>query len=271
MRVESDRPCAKGGWLHSKGAEAQLTPLPPRPRRASDTELAAIWSPVAEKYHQNGLDQLPRLAVQLGVSVASLKALRVGYAHDLQGTCCWTFPERNGSGQIVGVSRRLVDGAKRFCKGSRRALSYSLDWSKREGPVYVVEGGSDVAAGLTMGLCVVGRPNNTSGSTMLAWLLRSLRRAIIVVGERDRKSAEYVGQLTPPHSQKCRCCIRCWPGKAGMVQVAKALSGELGRSVGTAMSPAKDMRTWLNEQGIDPEDRGGCHHAGEKWKKLVRA
>lgn len=209
---------------------------------------------------KTSLDTLARLAVQLGVSVGALAHLGVGYADEMRfGPPCWTFPERNEEGWVVGMVRRLVaptDGrGKLFCKGARRGLSYCDRWDDRPGPVWLVEGGTDVAAGLTLDLCVVGRPNNTGGVEMLARLLKTQgQRKVFVVGERDRKD---VVTGPPEHDPRCRGCMRCYPGLAGAKQVAQALARRLGRAIDVTLPPIgyKDMRDWV--RSLDETERVG--------------
>lgn len=93
-------------------------------------------------------------------------------------------------------------------------------------PIVVVEGLTDTAAALGLGLVAVGRPNNTGGLGALADLVRG--RKIVVVGENDRKAD---GD---------------WPGKRG-VEASMATLGRVCPHV-TAIYPPdgrKDLREWL--------------------------
>ena len=251
-RVESRHPC-KEGWLHLRPEVAWSLPLP-LPRKVppiSDAELSAKWTPVIQASHHNGMVLLGVLADTLDVTTDSLIRLRVGFAR--MPMPCWTFPERNADGLYVGLVRRLLepmsDGRnKLFTKGARRGLTYCDQWFDAPGPVYLVEGGSDVAAMLSLGLCAVGRPNNRGGAEMLVKLLQPhLPRTIVVVGERDRKS---LANATPPHDPACTCCGRCAPGLWGARELAKSLSRQLGITVRTILpkAPHKDMRAWIASQ-----------------------
>jgi len=257
MRMESERTCEGGGWLHRKDADEKHAPSTPiSAPKVSDEVMRNRWTPIALAAEKSGIDRLPQLAVQLGVSVESLRKLHVGYAN-LQGSWCWTFPERNARGWIVGIQRRLVapkEGHRdKLCaKGSRRGLTYCDDWHQYPGPIWIVEGGSDVAAGITIGWCVVGRLSNIGGLRQLAELLHAHRkRKMIVVAERDKKPKLYVQQMQPPHDAKCRCCNRCWPGLYGARQLAHQLSKRLGSHVVTRFAPnhAKDLREYVQKQG----------------------
>lgn len=275
MRVESDKPAEKGGWLHLRDGATSVAPIPKRKPRAPDSEITKRWTPVALNAHKSGIDSLPRLALQLGVSTASLVLLTAGYVDDVKSPF-WTFPERNAAGEIIGINRRFAapEGGrgKLYYKGSRPGLIYCDGWFTRSGPIYIVEGASDTAAGLTMGLCVIGRPSNIGGIDLLVRLLRShAGRQIVVVGERDQKSPEHVLATKPQHKPNCPACSACWPGKYGMRETAKRLSAALRRQVGACLPPAKDMREWLNRMGIDVDDAQQCEAACRLWKKLVRA
>jgi hypothetical protein len=224
MRVESPRPAAKGGWLHPKESQYANAPIPPRPKPISDDELEKRFAPIISKCSENALDRQRQLAVLLGVSVFALASLVVGYSEVFPGGASWMIPERNAKGQVIGISRRLVvprGGKNKLAvKGSRRGLTYPDNFKSLPGAVYITEGASDVMAGLTLGLCTIGRPSATGGVEQLAELLCHCKRQIIVLGENDRKDALYLQQTTPPHNPDCQCCARCWPGKFWATQTA---------------------------------------------------
>ncbi len=131
------------GYLYvlSPGSQPCLLPVK-KVRGRTDQEMDALWRPRVTRWQQQGRGELYRLASAIGVSVAALKELGTGW----DGRA-WTFPERNGLGVIVGVSRRFEDGSKRCATGSRRGLTYSDGWTELPGPALIVEGASDVAAG----------------------------------------------------------------------------------------------------------------------------
>jgi hypothetical protein len=188
----------------------------------------------------------------LGVTAWALDLLKVGW---IERDKCWSFPELNHRGLIVGCNRRFTNGKKFSIVGATRGLYFADDWRDYEGPVFVVEGGSDTAAGLTMGLCVVGRPSNTGGVDYLHKLLRPVaaNRKIIFIGERDAKDR---GKLPERHDPNCRCCAQCYPGRFGAIQSSIRLSRGLSKErpcVRWSFMPdgAKDMRGWLNKTGVD--------------------
>ena len=179
---------------------------------------------------------------------------------------------------IVGINRRLKDGSKICLTGSRRGLVYTKDWLEEDGPIFLVEGGSDVAAGLTMGLCVVGRPSNTGGVDHLAKLLynhRTRGRVIVAVGEQDKRSVGSLPQaLQDAHSTDCAGCSHCWPGKSGARTIAEQLAAKLGRDIRWLLPfGVKDLRAWLNDwtpDPMEPNNRGRVEAARFVWSKRAQ-
>jgi hypothetical protein len=186
----------------------------------------------------SGSEKRNELSLQLGVSVEAITRLRVGWnAFD----CTWDFPERDADGQIIGINRRYRNGDKKRVKGGQAGLTYAKDWQMDPGPILLVEGGSDVAAALTMRICAIGRPSNNGGVALLADLLdqTDAGRQIVVIGERDEK----------PDGR--------WPGKEGAIGTATKLAEILDRSISWSLPPdnAKDMRAWLNAAPAVQTDR----------------
>ncbi len=186
------------------------------------------------------------LADVLGVAVAALDRLRVGPWGHKDGLH-WLWPERNAAGDVIGLNRRYRDGSKIAWPGSRRGLIYCDDWQDADGPVYLVEGPSDTAAMLSMGLCVVGRPSNTGGVELLIELLANVphEQEVIVLGENDRKPHESLKpNAKARHRVDCEGCSLCWPGQYGATQTATKLAEQLRRDIEVMFPPigCKDVR-----------------------------
>lgn len=217
----------------------------PTPNSKADPEPKIDWAAKAEGFRQH-----PRLrgkqielAHSLGVSEASLNALGCGY--DDSGKGSWTFPERDGNGKVIGISRRFRDGNKIAVPRSKRGIYFCEENLKLSGPVYIVEGASDTAAGITMGMRMIGRPSNNGGRHHIAVLLKRLLEKepdlrVIVVGENDEKED---GK---------------WPGREGAIRVAGSLTENLERPIEWGMPPegVKDLRSWRNAIKGDPRDWG---------------
>ncbi len=265
-----------GGSMHrltERPQPQQPRRVQPKRKRLSDNELHAKWAPQARHLWKGADAAVARLARHLGVASWALRGLLVGYG-ELAGSICWSFPEWNSEGQIVGINRRLVapiDGENKRCApGSRRGLTYTHGWDNPPGPIHIVEGGSDTAAGLTLGLCVIGRPSNVGGivylSDMLRYRMMSGRR-IVVFAELDRKRHEDLKPVVQKrHDPKCQGCMLCWPGKFGAKQTAAALHNRLSRRVEWRFLPdkAKDLRAWLNAQSVDVEDTTATFELGRR-------
>src|SRR5262249_29942370 len=160
--------------------------------------------------------------------------LRVGWC---RSEAVWTFPERDAGGRVVGILRRYPNGDKLQMAGGKRGLHLPVGWRDRAGPVFVVEGPSDVLTLHRLGLAVVGRPSNSGGAELLATLFKDLPtdRPIVVVAENDPKDT---GE---------------WPGLKGAHSISNKLTADLGREVKWVLPQggAKDMREWVLRQGPD--------------------
>jgi len=234
-RVESTLKQNDGGqWLHKLDASERRRWQRGQQQRPKKSQSAKTdWQVVARKYASRAKAQRQELAKQLGVSVESLHRLQVGWD---KSKSAWTFPERNASGDIIGICCRLKNGDKWSMPGGKRGLTFEVPRQESSSPILIVEGGTDTAAGITLGLDTVGRPSASGGVSHLAELLADFTtdRQIIVLGENDKKNGD-------------------WPGREGAVSTAEKLAKLLNRLVDWALPPdgAKDLRVWLSEYGRD--------------------
>jgi AAA domain len=216
------------------------------------------------------------LAGELGVRADALQALGIGWCTraDLarlgaswtgaRPDGAWAFPEFDGDGRVCGFSLRAADGRKSSPASkkteARRGLVIPVDAELRpaapDGKVLIVEGASDVAAVLSLGLVAVGRPSNASGAQDLAKLLAG--REVLVLGENDAK----------PNGE--------WPGKEGADRVASELAKVWNKPVRRALPPdgAKDLREWLRARqrdGLLLEDAAACGIEGSRLLRCLEA
>ena len=252
-------------------------------KRATFVESTKDWGGISKEAFDDPSAESARqnLAAQLGVSVEALVRLGVGSVPSpipwtsqdddarfggpslvtmLPSSRYWTWPERDATGRVIGISRRFPNGSKKRSAGGQSGLTFDpvgwLESSVDCNYVFLVEGGSDTAALLTMGLAVVGRPSNTGGVDLLADLLHAVPtdRVIVVLAENDRKSHESLSPVVKEwHKPKCDGCSACWPGRFGAITTATQLAERLQRSIALAFPPdeAKDARAWLNPQPTD--------------------
>ena len=237
--VKENGPCAVFARIGSPAdpenfkADRRQRPARPRPPRQP-----RYFDDIAERYNREITDgQVAELADELGVSAESLRTIHVGHTGQ-----CPCFPERDADGNVIGINeRRGPDAKPRYMvrKGDRRGLVVPDRLSELPDPTLIIEGPSDAAAALTMGLTAVGRPNDKGGADHLAKLLAG--RDVLVIGENDQKSDGG------------------WPGRDGAQHVARALATAWGKPVRWALPPedTKDVRDYLlQNEGIDPHGLG---------------
>jgi hypothetical protein len=198
MRVESERPSknSMGGWLHRTDDFVPPRPSVPPPRPSSEpapdfTSTWRRWFDRTEAYHLDGF------AMSLGVDTDALRSLGCAWSGR-----AWAFPMRDEAGRVVGIRLRGDDGRKWAVTGSKAGLFYPTPPPNSE-TVYVVEGPTDAAAALTLGLNAVGRASCMGGEGMLSDFCRrqKVRRAVVVADadEAGRRGAErLVGMLRLP-------------------------------------------------------------------------
>jgi hypothetical protein len=194
------------------------------------------------------------LARELCVHPEALRRLGVG----INGEGWSTWPERDASGQIIGVLRRPRDNGKKLCvKGSRRGLTLPdggiVPGAPDDGPLFVAEGASDVAALLSMGQRAIGRSSAKHGNRLLVELLRGCQGAVVVLADNDPSGA----------------------GQEGAESAARDLVAA-GVAATWAPTPdgAKDPRAWLRNHvsgGLDLDNDQACIETGQMFlAKLVR-
>jgi hypothetical protein len=174
--------------------------------------------------------RLARFARSLGLSVASLAALGVGWSGDY---LAWTFPMSDpATGKVVGIRLRRPDGRKFSVKGGREGLFLPVLAPSPGSLLAVAEGPTDTAALIDLGLPgAVGRPSCTGGVRHLVALAERRRPAALVI------FADADG-----------------PGQDGAGRLAEVLAGSVP-AVRVVTQPAKDVREWLRA-GATPADVG---------------
>ncbi len=231
-RLCRPRPASNTTVSASVTVKPQVSPSNTTPPFEIDDNLnKPDWDALNNQF-QKAISKRQRrdLANELGVGAKTLIDLGLGWDESKQ---CFTFPERNATGQITGIGTRDMTGQKRCVKASVRGVYLPDRWRDIPGPLYICEGPSDTAALLTIGRLGIGRPSATGGTKVLVELLAQVGdREIIVVGENDCKAD---GK---------------WPGRTAAESLANQLAQKLNRRVGLMMPPenAKDVREWLKHK-----------------------
>lgn len=168
-----------GGWLHQLGEAVRIPiryikPEPPTPRPPC-TALLAKWA------KETDTAKLMVFAAKLGVDAIALRMLCCAWSAEHRA---WAFPMRNGNGVTVGVRLRTEQGDKFAVKGSNQGLFYPL--TRLTGTLYIVEGPTDAAAGLTIGLNAVGRPSCRGCEDSVVRLVERFKPpGIVIVADND--------------------------------------------------------------------------------------
>jgi hypothetical protein len=203
MRVQSDRPCKNGGWLHS--LDSKVIPFipksTPRAPRINASRMLADWG------RTNSLDRLREFAEKLGVQLFALMALGCTWAQPYNA---WAFPMFDGRGCMVGIRLRSESGHKWAVAGSRQGIF--VPQCDRKPRVYLTEGPTDTAAVISLGMFAIGRPSCQCGAIDVAATLEAFgAREAVIVADSDRPGLEgaqrLAGALPVP------CCIYLPPTK----------------------------------------------------------
>ncbi len=125
--------------------------------------------------------RLPTVAQDLGVSVESLQALHC-QANGLPRT--WGFPMSDGYGNFIGIRLRNEWGKKWAVLGSQAGIF--IPEIRPQKRMFVVEGPTDTAAGLTIGFYTVGRPSCSGGVPHIVdHVKRGRVQEVIIVSDND--------------------------------------------------------------------------------------
>jgi len=247
QRIESAKFCGEAGWLHILHRNGPT--WSPRVRRielsaarigAKTTDLAKLAADFRAAVQPEALD---KLAASLGVSVASLSRLCIGWSAHHRA---WAFSMSNAAGNLLGIRLRLVGGKKLSVKGGHEGL-FIPGGIDAHGLLLIAEGPTDTAALLDLGFNVVGRPSCSGGAKLLVEVVRRLRPSgVVVVADGDA------------------------PGQRGAENLAAVLVAycPVVRII-TPPTGIKDMRVW-KRHGATGADVSAAINAAPICKLAVR-
>lgn len=226
MRIVSTKPAKNGGYIHSvtdAPIRYEKNSEPPKP----EIDAEAMMFEFRSKTPIYMLDQLSKA---IGVSTAALCLMGCAWAKPHNA---FAFPMVNGSGQKIGIRLRAASGAKWAVTGSRQGIF--IPQTLADDVAFIVEGPTDCAAALTMGVFPIGRPScrGSVSYTQIAINRLNINRAVLIADNDPSKFDEKVKRWIPS------------PGIEG----AKALANELQVPCCNLVLPAKDMREFLNLGG----------------------
>ena len=244
MRVESDRPHGRGGWVHVLKSIAPVRRVyAPQPVRRRVVDMARLFDGYRKEFEDRP-NSLERLGAELGLDGATVDRLKCGRSCFYMS---WCFPMRDGDGRIVGIRlRRYGSGDKFSVAGSKDGLFSDPQMEVPPVPsngikgreLTIVEGASDCAAGYAIGLAAVGRSSCNTGADALKRLCKRLRvNRVTIITDNDRFKARIVRR------PGCAPRREMWrPGVEGAERLVKALGEVVYRIV---TPPKKDLREWV--------------------------
>ncbi len=205
-RTESPKRCGEAGYLH------RLTdsPRPRGPRRVvlpirrTPPDLTAL---ALEYQHAATVDALHPFAAELGVSVSSLSAYRVGWAASYPA---WSFPMIDPTtGKVTGIRLRKTDRKKFSVKDGKESLFMPDTITSADEGLIVLEGATDAIAAHGIGfLNAVGRPSCTGGTDHLVALVRFRKPArVVIVRDNDEpgvRGADALARVLVLHNRDVR-------------------------------------------------------------------
>lgn len=152
---------------------------PPKEKRAPQINVTRVLSDWRKAYPHN---RLQFLAHDLGVSVQSLEDLECQYAGDYHNA--WGFVMKDGYGNYIGIRIRNLLGQKWAVTGSQAGIFVPA--VKPERRMFVAEGPTDTAAGITLSLYTIGRPSCSGGVPHIVDHVRRAKvKEVVIVSDND--------------------------------------------------------------------------------------
>ncbi len=217
-RHESDRPSPGedgDAWIHRLNGSVD-EPGPQgrddaRPKRGPNCNLLNKQYCAAITH-----DQVKTLATQLGVDPIALGELGIGWC---ARTDAFSFPMFNAGGDIIGIRHRPRGPGHKFAERGGNNGVFRCRTPNGEGPLFICEGESDLAALLSYGLDGIAVPGTGQCVDVAASFGKG--RDVVVVADRDEAGERGAEKL-----------------RAKLVEVARSVR------VIVPPSPHKDLRAW---------------------------
>lgn len=230
MRVPSNRP-AKEGWYHFYPDETYVRPSLPPPRRPEKKSPQDFTAMLERWRNDTVIEHYEALSNRLGVLVESLIELDAAWSRQHSA---WAFPMRDAEMRVIGIRLRSLAGDKWAVTGSTQGLFIPRKVPLTN-PVVIVEGPTDAAAALSIGLFPIGRASCNSGADLIGHYLNRVKCSrVVIVADNDDKIV---------NGRKIR------PGIDG----ALALQEKLRVKSCIWLPVDKDLRAFANRGGKKPE------------------
>lgn len=141
--------------------------------------------------------RLQELAVDLGVKYESVTTISGVGAAWFPMNNAWGFPMMDGGSHIVGVRLRNSRGEKWAITGSHSGIFYAAVSPPKT--VYIVEGPTDTAAGLSCGMFTIGRPSCSGGGPQINHFLKlhPQVKEVVIIADNDEPKQRNGGVFYP--------------------------------------------------------------------------
>jgi hypothetical protein len=197
MRVKSETEMRNGGWLHRTSQPIPYVPI----RKAIEEKLLDAgplwkrWFDATDFHHLDGF------AMSLGVDTEALRS--IGCAWSNQNA--WAFPMSDSNGKVIGIRLRNNEGQKWAVKGSKSGLFIPSRYPAiSESVCYLLEGPTDLAAAMSIGLRAIGRAACLGQELMIVDYVRRNRiERLVIITDNDEpglRGAEKLQSMLPIHT-----------------------------------------------------------------------
>jgi hypothetical protein len=252
MRVQSDKDCRNGGWLHPKDENAiRHAPVlaPQEDKQALPVDCLSPWI----RYNAGtSNERIVEFAALIGLDPAALWM----YGAAWEGRA-WVWPMWNGA-VMCGLRYRNEHGDKWSLKGGKQGLfipSRLPSLLALAGhTLTITEGPTDAAAALMLGLAAVGRPSCLGCERHIAELIaRYDVERVVLIGDNDNPGEH--GAVRLQASLRIPSCVWTPPckdlreyvitgGTADLMHTAlKDLGWQMPARNGAALAPSTQTRT----------------------------
>lgn len=209
MRVESNRSLKNGGWLHYSDQIPKFIPKKKIEEPTEKIDFYGMWK--GWRRTTKSLELIP-FGESLGIHPQALWLIGCVWAEPHNA---FAFPMYNGEGNMCGIRLRSGVGKKWAILGSKQGVFLSSeDMNKVQYPgiTYVLEGPTDTAAAISLGLPCIGRPSCLGCyETIQTTLDRNKLNRTVIVSDND--SAGRNGAIKLQEALDVKTCILTPPAK----------------------------------------------------------
>lgn len=171
----------------------------PAPIRKAIEDNPLDAEPLWQRWFEStDYQMLDGFGMSLGVDTDCLKAIGCAWSN----VNAWAFPMRDPSGKVIGIRLRNDKGDKWAVKGSKSGLFIpdAYSWIP-DGVSYLVEGPTDLAAAMTIGLHAFGRAACIGQEPfILDYVRRQKIERLVIVTDNDEpglRGAEKLQAILP--------------------------------------------------------------------------